>query len=205
MGEPSDGKTEDGLARREILEERLDHDGMSLWDAALIANGAHPATDASALTKRLRDAVYDTESILNRLIKLKPAKVIDGHELYETVKVFRELQKTSHRFPTLVAEVLIKKWLIRSQSLGQRKRHGNAERFENERIEVMKAMIRVLANPELNIACREKEAPENRVVGAALARKVIENQDWLFEDEKSPRQSGSIANLFNEIVPPQVN
>ena len=79
------------------------------------------------------------------------------------------------------------------------------ERYEGPRIQVMQAMICVLANPEYRPSCRKDETVDGSVSGAALARTIMANQKDLFVDGKSPQMPDTIAKLFNDIVRPQVN
>lgn len=195
---------EPGLATREILEKWLAYDSMSLWHAALIAHRASPAAEGLGLSADREAAVRETREFLSRSIELKLLKTVGDQELYKTSEVFQELANKGHKFPALVREILLKNNLIRPTMRRQPVRHGNVERFEEERIQVMYAMIRVLADPALHPTCRENAATDGPVVGIALARTIVANRQVLFDGGKLPQQPETIAKLFNDIVPPQI-
>ena len=193
-----------GLATPEILETWLAYDSMSLWDAALIAHGASPDAGGLGLNAGRREAVEGTYDILVRSAQLEPVKVKEDQELYKTSEVFQVLASKGHRFPVMVKEILLKKRHIRSGTQVRSVRHGNTERYESDRIQVMHAMIRVLADPNLQTTCRKNGAADGPVVGVDLARTIDANRQALFDSGKSPRKTETIAKLFNEIVRPQI-
>jgi hypothetical protein len=82
--------------------------------------------------------------------------------------------------------------------------HGNTKVNEEKRVQVLHAMIRVLADPDLHPKCRQGGDPEGTAVGEQLGALIVRLEDQLFPDEKSPRAAGTIAKLFNDIVRPQV-
>jgi len=193
------------LATPEILNRSLNFDSMTLWDAALIAHGASPDAGGLGLDKSHRRAVEDTHKVLSRLVKLTPVKGEGDEALYETANIFKALAAKGHEFPAMVKEALRDRDLISSGKRHVRSQpHGNTERFENDRIQVMQAMISVLADPVLHPTCRENAAIDGPVVGIALARTIVVNRQALFDGGKLPQQPETIAKLFNEIVPPQV-
>ena len=104
----------------------------------------------------------------------------------------------------LVKEALLKNNRIRPTTRRQPVLHGTTERFEEDRIQVMHAMIRVLADTALHPTCREDAAMDGPVVGIELARTIVRNQKTLFDGGESPQKPETIAKLFNQIVPPQV-
>ena len=65
-------------------------------------------------------------------------------------------------------------------------------------------MIQVLADLQLHPSCRKDGAVDGPVIGEELARTIVSKTETLFEDGKLPLKPGTIAKLFNEIVPPQV-
>ncbi len=194
-----------GLATREILDKWLGKESMSLRHAALIANGASPETEGRGVSAARKAAVRDAEDVLTRSVKLTPVGTVGGQELYETSEVFRALEKKGHKFPALVKKALLRKNLISSGTRRVRSQpHGNTVLNEDKRVQVMHAMIRVLADPALHPTCREDAATDGPVVGEALARTIVANRQALFDGGKLPQEPGTIAKLFNEIVPPQV-
>ncbi len=143
-----------GLGTRDILDIWLCKESMSLRHAAFIAHGASPMAADRGMSAHRRAAVKDTDDALTRSIKLKPSKTVGDQELYKTSEVFQELARKGHNFPTPVREILLKKHLIRSGTQVRSERHGNTERYESNRIQVMHAMIRVLANPDAHPSYR---------------------------------------------------
>jgi len=192
------------LATRDSLDKWLDKETMSLRHAAFIAHGASPLAADRGMSADRRAAVRDTDDFLTRSIRLKPLKTVGDQQLYKTTEIFDELARMDHKFPTFVREILLKKHLIRPGTRVRAERHGNAERYEGNRIQVMHAMIRVLANPDVHSSCRKDGASDGRLVGMDVARTVIAHQQALFESGKSPQKAETIAKLFNEIVPPQI-
>ncbi len=193
-----------GLCTRDILDIWLGKESMSLRHAAFIAHGASPLAADRGMSVDRRAAVRDTDDFLTRSIRLKPLKTVGDQQLYKTTEIFDELVRTGHKFPTPVREILLNKHLVRVDTRVRAERHGNAERYEGNRIQVMRAIIRVLANPDVHSSCRKDGASDGRVVGMDVARTVIAHQQALFESGKSPQKAETIAKLFKEIVPPQV-
>ena len=201
-----DKDPETGLATTEILSEWLGKESMSLEDAAQIAHGANPAQQCSGLHADRVKAVFDTTDFLERSIKLEVAKTVGGDELYAPRDIFQALAaRKGHKFPTLVRKILLEKHLIRPGKQVRSQRSGYVERYEGPRIQVMQAMICVLANPEFRPSCRKDDTVDGPVSGAALARTIMANQKDLFVDGKSPQLPDTIAKLFNDIVRPQAN
>ena len=202
------GRTEDpetGLATREILDIWLGKESMSLRHAALIANGANPEREGRGLSDDRKTAVRDAEDVLTRSVELTPVGTVGGSELYETELVFQVLAAKNHDFPAMVQKALLEKNPIPSGMRQVRSQpHGNTVLNEDKRVQVMHAMIRVLADTALHPTCREDAAMDGPVVGIELARTIVRNQQNLFEGGKSPQKPGTIAKLFNEIVPPQI-
>ena len=203
VNQGGDKDPELGLATRKILEKWLGKESMSLRHAAFIAHGASPEAGGRGLYAARRAAVKDTDDSLTRSIALKPLKTVGDLELYETSKVFQELASKDHKFPTKVKNVLLAKKIIRPVEM-RPERHGNTDRFESDRTQVLHAMVEVLADLQLHPSCRKGGAVDGAVVGMDLARTVIANQQVLFDGGKSPLETETIAKLFNEIVPPQV-
>ena len=194
-----------GLATPEILERWLSFETMTLRHAALISHGASPEAEGLGLYEGNRQAVEDTLDVLSRVVRLSPVKGEGDQALYATSKVFKALAEKDHVFPATVRAALLERKLIPSgKRRVQAQQHGNAERFEDDRVQVMQAMIRVLADPMLHPACRKDGTVDGPVIGIDIARTVISNQKALFEGGKSPQKTGTIAKLFNEIVSPQV-
>ncbi len=196
---------ETGLATREILDRWLAHDSMSLRHATLIANGANPEREGRGVSAARKAAVRDAEDVLTRSVELTPVGTVGGQELYETALVFQVLAAKNHDFPAMVQEALLEKNLIPSGTRRVRSQpHGNTVLNEDKRVQVMHAMIQVLADTALHPTCRKGAAMDGRVVGIELARTIVRNQKTLFDGGKSPQKPESIAKLFNQIVPPQV-
>lgn len=171
----------------------------------LIAHGASPDAQGLGLSVDREAAVVETCDFLSRVIKLKPVKTVGDQELYETSKVFQPLAaRKGQEFPALVQEMLLDKKLIRFGIQVRPQPHGNVERYEGPRTQVLHAMIRVLADPGLHPTCRKDGAVDSPVIGTDIARTVIASQQALFDGGKSPLKPGTIAKLFNEIVPPQI-
>ncbi len=193
------------LATPEILNRWLDFETMTLWDAALIAHGASPDAGGIGLSERSKRAVEETCEVLSRVVKLKPGKGEGIEALYATAEIFEVLVRKGHEFPAMVKAALLERHLIPSGTRRVRSRqHGNTERFENDRIQVMQAMINVLADPVLHPTCRKDTAMDAPVIGIELARTIVRNQKTLFDDGKSSQKLETIAKLFNEIVRPQI-
>ena len=163
----------------------------------------NPEAGGRGLYAARRAAVKDTDDSLTRSIALKTLKTVGDLELYETSKVFQELASKDHKFPTKVKNVLLAKKIIRPVEM-RPERHGNTDRFESDRTQVLHAMVEVLADLQLHPSCRKGGAVDGAVVGMDLARTFIANQQVLFDGGKSPLETETIAKLFNEIVPPQV-
>ncbi len=143
--------------------------------------------------------------MLSRVVKLTAVKGEGEQALYETSKIFRALAAKDHDFPPKVRAALLERKLIPSGRHRVRAQpHGNAERHENNRTRVLHAMVHVLADSALHPLCRKDGAADGPVIGEELAKIIILKADTLFEDGMSPLKLGTIAKLFNEIVPPQV-
>ena len=195
--------TDHTTTAKDTCNARRRHDTMTL--DSLNLGGIGPRGRSLGLDKSHRRAVEDTHKVLSRLVKLTPVKGEGDEALYETANIFKALAAKGHEFPAMVKEALRDRDLISSGKRHVRSQpHGNTERFENDRIQVMQAMISVLADPVLHPTCRENAAIDGPVVGIALARTIVVNRQALFDGGKLPQQPETIAKLFNEIVPPQV-
>ena len=201
----NDADPERGLATPDILKRWLEFETMTLRHAALIAHGASPEAEGLGLYDENQQAVEDTRDMLSRVVKLTAVKGEGEQALYETSKIFRALAAKDHDFPAKVRAALLERKLISSGRHRVRAQtHGNAERHENIRTPALRAMIRVLADSALHPLCRKDGAADGAVIGEELAKVIILKADTLFENGKSPLKQGTIAKLFNEIVPPQV-
>ncbi len=193
------------LATPEILNRWLDFETMTLWDAALIAHGASPDAGGIGLSERSKRAVEETCEVLSRVVKLKPGKGEGIEALYATAEIFEVLVRKGHEFPAMVKAALLERHLIPSGTRRIRSQpHGNTVLNEDKRVQMMRAMICVLANPDLHPSCRDRGAVDGEVVGTDLARTIMANQKDLFVGGKATQVPGTIAKLFNDIVRPQV-
>ena len=205
MSDESTEIRDEGLATLEILKRWLAFESITLSDAALIAHGASPDAGGLGLSEDRSRAIADTHDVLSRSTRLRPPKVVDDQELHETSDVFRTLWTGGHRFPEIVGVMLLKMHVVHSGTQVQRQRHSHAERYGDDRIQVMRAMIQVLADPTLHPTCRRDGGVEGTFVGIDLARTIIANEERLFEARKSPQKARTVAKLFNKITGPKVN
>lgn len=198
-------RPDDGMATPEVIQEWLNRDTISIWDAALIANGAYPGTDAGLVSKECRDAVYETEGLLGRSTALKRVDTAIEQDLFQIETVFKALENSGHEFPLLVKDALQDRKLISKKRGTWQAVHKNTAINEQKRTQVLHAIIRVLADPELHPKCRKDCEALGEVVGSHLGELIVRLEDRLFPDEKSPRQAGTIAKQFNDIIRTQVN
>ncbi len=176
MDQPPVEVAEDGLATPEALEDWLSRKAITLWDAALIANGALPGTDASTISKQRRDTVFATQELLSRSVGLEPAKTAADQELYKIETVFKALAEADHEFPDSIRAALQARALIPKPRGAWQLPHGNTLANEDKRQQVIHAMIRVLADPKLHPSCRKDGAEDGEVLGTDLARTIIANE-----------------------------
>ena len=118
---------EDGMATPEALDEWLGRDTISLWDAALIANGAYPGTDAGRISRDCCIAVFETEQLLSRSTGPEVANTASDQILFLIATVFEALERANHEFPTSVKAALRDRGFISKRDSSWQGLHKNTE------------------------------------------------------------------------------